>query len=128
MRIDRLLCEEIEKEFGEIEKLEVGSEKHRAAVDSLTKLVDRAIEIDRMEAEMQEKIESRVSDAEFKVQTAKDDKINRIVSHSINVVGIILPIAVTIWGTKASFEFEKDGTISTLMGRGFINKLLPKLK
>lgn len=128
MRIETLLREEIEKEFDELSKLEVGTEKYKATVDGLTKLVDRAIDMDKFEAELQEKIESRMSDTEIKLQTAKDEKFNRIISHGINVVGIVLPVAVTIWGTKASFTFEKEGTISTLMGRGFINKLLPKMR
>lgn len=128
MRIENLLREEIENEFEELRKMEIGTDAYRATVDGLTKLVDRAIEIDRFEAELGEKIESRANDAELKLQAARDEKINRFVSHGIDVVGIILPIAVTIWGTKASFEFEKEGTISTLMGRGFINKLLPKMR
>ena len=128
MRIETLLREEIENEFGELKRLEVGTEEYRMTVDGLTKLVDRAIEIEKTEAELREKINTRESDIDLRLQQAKDDKINRIVGHTINVVGIVLPIAVTIWGTKASFEFEKEGTISTLMGRGFINKLLPKMK
>lgn len=128
MRIDTLLRDEIENEFSELGKMGVGTEQYRATVEGLTKLVDRAIELDKFEAELQEKVDSRMSDYELRLQAAKDDKINRIVSHGINVVGIVLPVLVTIWGTKASFEFEKEGTISTLMGRGFINKLLPKMK
>lgn len=128
MRIENLLKEEIEKEFKELERMDTGSESYKVAVDGLTKLVDRMIEIEKTEAELREKINSRESDIDLKLQQAKDDKINRIVGHAINVAGIILPIAVTIWGTKASFEFEKEGTISTLMGRGFVNKLLPKMK
>lgn len=128
MRIENLLKEEIESEFGELKRMEVGSESYKVAVDGLVKLVDRAIEIEKTEAELREKINSRDIDVDLKLQQAKDDKINRIAGHAINVAGIVLPIAVTIWGTKASFEFEKEGTISTLMGRGFVNKLLPKTK
>lgn len=128
MRIESLLKEEIANEFGELKRLEVGTESYKVAVDGLTKLVDRVIEIEKYEAELQEKVNSRESDIDLRLQAAKDDKINRIAGHAINVAGIVLPIMVTIWGTKASFEFEKEGTISTLMGRGFINKLLPKMK
>ena len=128
MRIDTLLREEIEKEFEELGKLEVGTDKYITTVKGLSELVGRAIEIDRDEAELQEKRESRASDVDLKREAAKDDKFNRIASHCINVAGIVLPIAVTIWGTKVSLKFEETGTVSTLMGRGFINKLLPKLK
>ena len=128
MRIENLLKAEIENEFSELSKMSLGTEEYKVTVDGLVKLVDRAIELDKFDAELQEKVKSRDIDVDLKLQQAKDDKINRIVGHAINVAGIILPIAVTIWGTKASFEFEKEGTISTLMGRGFVNKLLPKTK
>lgn len=128
MRIDTLLKDEIENEFNELSRMEIGTEEYKATVDGLTKLVDRAINIDNFEAELQEKVDSRMSDYELKLQAAKDDKINRVVSHCINVAGIMLPIAVTIWGTKTSLKFEETGTITTSMGRGFIQRLLPKMK
>lgn len=128
MRIDTLLREEIELEFEGLRKMELGTEQYRTTVDGLSKLLDRAIGMDQSDAELQEKIDSRISDTELKLQAAKDDKVNRIVSHCINVAGIILPIAVTIWGTRVSLKFEETGTVTTLMGRGFINKLLPKMR
>ena len=128
MRIEHLLKEEIEKEFKELERMDTGSESYKVAVDGLTKLVDRVIEIEKTEAELREKVNSRESDNNLKLQQAKDDKINRIAGHAINVAGIVLPIAVTIWGTRTSLKFEETGTVTTLMGRGFIQKLLPKMK
>lgn len=128
MRIDTLLREEIELEFEGLRKMELGTEQYRTTVDGLSKLLDRAIGMDQSDAELQEKIDSRISDTELKLQAAKDDKVNRIVSHCINVAGIVLPIAVTIWGTRVSLRFEETGTVTTLMGRGFINKLLPKMR
>ena len=128
MRIDVPLKEEIVSEIEELKKMEVGTEPYKVTVDGLTKLVDRVIEIEKFEAELREKVNNRESDIDLKLQQAKDDKINRIVGHTINVAGIVLPIMVTIWGTKTSLKFEETGTVTTLMGRGFINKLLPKMK
>lgn len=128
MRIESLLRSEIENEFAELSKMEIGTEAYKTTVDGLTKLVDRAISIDNFEAELQEKVDSRMSDYELKLQAAKDEKNNRVVAHCINVAGIVLPIAVTIWGTRTTLKFEETGTVTTLMGRGFIQKLLPKMK
>lgn len=128
MKIENLLREEIESEFEELSKMELGSEAYRATVDGLTKLCDRAIELEKFNGELREKVNSRMNDTELREKEAKNDKTNKIVGHCINVAGIVLPLALTVWGTKASFKFEQDGTITTLMGRGFINKLLPKMK
>lgn len=115
MNIETLLHVEIADEFEALSKMEKGSEEHRATVDELTKLMDRAIEMEKINIENQNREESR-----------KDEQKERLIRNSITVAGIVLPSLITIWGTVKSFEFEKEGAITTIMGRGFINKLLPK--
>lgn len=126
MRIDTLLHEEIADEFEHLNKMEVGTETYRTTVDGLTKLMDRAIEIEKLEIEEQERREARESDNEFRAKQMEEEKKSRWISHAINVAGIIIPVGVTVWGTFKTFKFEETGTITTMMGRGFINKLLPK--
>lgn len=111
MNIETLLHEEIVTEFDELQELEVGTEEHKTAVDDLTKLVDRAIEMERLGLEGKNK---------------EEDQKDRLFRNCMAVAGLVVPTAITIWGTLKSFEFEKEGTITTIMGRGFINKLLPK--
>ena len=115
MNIEKLLNKEIETEFECLLDLEAGSEEYKATIDGITKLLDRAIEIDKINIEHEEK-----------QQLNKEEKNDRLIRHGINVASIVLPICVTIWGTLKSFKFEEEGTITTIMGRGFINKLLPK--
>ena len=115
MDIEKEWIEEIQAELRTIKGMEVGSEPYKAAVDGVTKLMDRSIEMKKVEIERDDK-----------ERKMKADKIDMIVRNSVAAAGIVLPIIVTIWGTKASFKFEEEGTITTIMGRGFINKLLPK--
>lgn len=126
MTIDKLLGEEIQEEFEKLKELEPGTEKHKSAVDSLTKLMDRAIDMDKSEVAMQLEIEKRESDKELKLQQLKEDKKDRLIGYIMTGAGIVLPLVVTIWGTKKSIEFEKEGTFTTIMGRGFVGKLLGK--
>lgn len=128
MRIETMLKEEIENEFNELAKLEVGSDKYKATVDGLIKLVNQAHEFDKFEAELQEKIDARESETELKLKAAKDERFNRIVGHGINVLAVAVPAVITVWGTKVSLNFEKDGVVSTIMGKGFINRMLPKMR
>lgn len=126
MSIKHRLSEEIEKELEDLQRMKLGSDEHRTAVDELTKLVDRYNEMEKLDGEREEKAANRLIDDEFKTAQAKRDTINKWIDHVIAIAGIVLPLAVTIWGTKASFRFEKEDSVTTIMGRGFINKLLPK--
>lgn len=113
--METMLCNEIKTEFENLKSMELGSEEYKATLDGLTKLMDRAIELDNSEFEHQEKLKAM-----------KDERISRWVDLGLKATGILLPAAITIWGVFATFEFEKEGTVTTIMGRGFIQKLLPK--
>ena len=122
MKIKETLYKEIEDELQALNEIEVGTDEYKSSVDGVTKLLDRAIEIEKHEAEMKEREAERIAK---NIQGAEEQK-DRVVKNYIAAGGVVLPLLVTIWGTLKSFKFEKDGTVTTIMGRGFINKLLPK--
>lgn len=126
MEIETLLNEEIAEEFDHLKGMDVGSDNYKTTVDGITKLVDRAIEMKKLESESKEKVECRKREDDLNQKQMKEERIHRIVTIVLDAAGIIVPTALAIWGTKKSFEFEKEGTITTIMGRGFINKLLPR--
>ena len=106
---------EIDDRFDDLAKLDPSSKEYSAAVDSVTKLMDRAIEIEKLE----------MTEAQNERQL-KEDRKSRVVKNCIDAGSIILPLAVTIWGAKASFKFEETGTITTGIGRKFMDKLISK--
>lgn len=126
MEFENLLTEEIQAEIETLKGMELGSEPYKVAVDGITKLIDRSIDIEKYSAERKEKAEEKELEAYWKERESVEEKKDRRIKDGIAIAGIVLPIIVTIWGTKASFKFEEEGTITTIMGRGFINKLLPK--
>lgn len=155
MNLELLLNAEIETEFEKLKELEVGSDTYRTTVDGLMKLADRAIELEKVKIAKREKSKSQHFDNELKTkqfeldaemkrgelkvkseQTENDrklkvtqinnDKNDRFIGYWIAAAGIAIPAGITIWGTLKSLNFEKEGTVTTLIGRGFINKLLPK--
>ena len=126
MNIQTLLYDEIEEEFEKLRKIEYGSEQYKVTVDGLTKLMDRAIEMEKFDSECEDKAKTREIEQLEKTQQLADDKKDRLIKNIISGAGVVLPLLVTIWGTKVSLKFEEEGTFTTIMGRGFINKLLPK--
>ena len=120
---------EISTELEVLESMETNSEDYKIMVEGLTKLIDRSMELEKIEiskAQEAEKIKNEAEKMKFEAEQAKTNKIFQLIGYGISAAGIVIPVAVTIWGTKVTLNFEKEGTVTTMMGRGFINKLLPK--
>lgn len=126
VNIDPQLYEVIKDDFDKLKGNDLGSDERKAALDEVTKLMDRAIEIKKVDVDCKSKAEALESEQLMRKQQIEDEKKDRLIKNLISVAGIVLPIGLTIWGTKVSLKFEEEGTVTTIMGRGFINKLLPK--
>lgn len=126
MQIENSLDEKILDTIEALNDMEEGSEEWKKTVEGLTKLLEKANERDKFKSEQQEQSRNRRMENYWREEQAKEEKIDRWVKNGIAVAGIVIPVAVTIWGTLVSFKFEEEGTITTIMGRGFISKLLPK--
>lgn len=126
MSVKRLLNEEIVSEIENLNKVPLGSEEHKIAADALAKLLDKSIEMDKLDLEYQDKADSREAANDLKRIEIEEEKKDRRVKNILTGVSVVGGFAVTIWGAIKSLEFEKTGTITTIMGRGFIQKLLPK--
>ena len=126
MKNETMLHDEIQNEFEELKKIEVGSDEYKTAVDGLTKLMDRAIEIDKLNVGAEERLDARNIDAELRQEQLEADVKDRKVRNAISLAGIVIPTAVTIWGTLKSLKFEETGTITTNAGRNFINRIFKK--
>ena len=126
MKIKNLLKEEIAAEFEALDEIEFGGEQHKLAVDSVSKLLDKLTDMERMELEFQDKAAARDEENDIKLQAMKDEKRDRIIKNSLTLLSVGGSIVLAIWGTNKSIKFEETGTITTIMGRGWIQKLLPK--
>ena len=92
------------------------SEDGKRAVDDAVKLTDCLIEIKKMEAD------EGVKKEELKRQSIKERWQN-----GIAIAGIAVPAVISIIGIYKTFKFDDaGGIISSTLGRGFINKVIPK--
>ena len=53
----------------------------------------------------------------------KEDRKSRMVKNVIDVGSIVLPLVVTIWGVKASLYCEDKNTVTTTVGRKFMDRI-----
>lgn len=149
--IDTKLAMEIERELDAINEMDVGSQEHEAAVKPLVQLMDRVIEMQRLDIEDRDKSEKRKAeerafdaaerareaeaqareaafeaDERNKSEDREMEKHHRVIGYIVAGAGIIIPAAITIWGTKKSFKFEEVGTITTQAGREFMKRIFAK--
>lgn len=126
MKIETLLQDEIVEEIGELNKIEVGSDKYRIATEGIAKLMDKAIEMDKINRDEYERQLNRSTDIELKTRQIeaeiRDRKVKNVITVAVSAVGTV----VTIWGTLKTLKFEEVGTITTMAGRNFINKIFKK--
>lgn len=97
---------EIDEKFDELAKLDPTSKEYSAAVDSITKLMDRAIEIEKLE----------VSEAHNENQM-KEDRRSRIAKNCIDIGLPVASLGITAWLALTSLKFEEEGSITTTIGR-----------
>lgn len=126
MNVKDLLAKRIEKLNESMEKMEPGSDEYKAAADVLAKLLDKLNDIEKTDYEYWDKQESRNKETELKLKQMREDRVDHIVKNCLTAVSVIGGLTLTVWGTLVSLDFEKTGSVTTIMGRGFINNLLPK--
>lgn len=92
------------------------SETGKRAVDDAAKLTDCLIEIKKMEA-----------DEEAKKEEQKRQTIKERWQNGIAIAGIAVPATISAIGIYKTFKFDDaGGIISSTLGRGFLNKIVPK--
>ena len=121
-----MLRDEIRDELDNLKNMKLGDDEYKATVDGITKMVDRIVEMEKMDIDQEEKRSKREAEEALKAEEMKMERRDKRVKNGIAVLATVLPVGVTVWGTLKMLKFEEEGTVTTIIGRGFINKLLPK--
>ena len=119
------LCTEVLEELDALKGFDYASDQYKITVDGITKLVDRVTEMERIEAENEDKAKTREFEAEQRQRQLEEDRRKQLITNIIAVLGIVIPAGITIWGTVKSFEFEQTGTVTTLLGRKLVGRCVP---
>lgn len=129
MSIKTKLTEEFNDEISEISKMEIGSKEHSAAVESLTKLADRVIEIDKIENEQELKDRTQMDEVYQKNEQLKVSKVDTVLKHAGNLGKTLLMVSAGLWVYTSSMKYEEKGIIPTTDGgRSSIKQFLNFIK
>lgn len=123
MDIKNNLVGEFEFRLDELGVLKLGTEEYKLATESLTKLADRIIEIEKIESESK-KIER---ENDLKKKELIGDWIDKGLQLGVDIGKFGIAVGVYWLAFQASTNFEKIGTMTTPGGRGATDRLLNKL-
>lgn len=110
MNLKTILDVEIEERSAKLSKLEPGTKEYSDAVEGLAKMMDRRIEIEKLETS-----EAQTEKQMIEERNARWLKIGCDILLGIGGLGL------TYWGAKASFKFEETGTITSQAGKKFMD-------
>ena len=127
MNVKSMLDDEIRNELENLGREAIGSEEYKANLDGVTKLLDRQIEIEKLENERLDRMESRETEVILKQQQLAEEKKDRRIKNSITVGTFACSAALYAMAFIASTTFEREGTFTTEGRRGALRNLL-KLK
>lgn len=124
MSFKRILDEEITNELNELKKISVGTEEHKASVDALTKLMDRKIELEKLEVESKTQDLNRDIETNLRLQQMESEKRDRLIKNVLTGVSTVGGLLCAGLAFIASINFEKEGTLTTEGGRSALRQLL----
>ena len=128
MKIETMLHDGIEDGFNELKKIQVGTEEYKTTVDGLTKLLDRAIEIDKIDSEIQMMPLKNEIENNIELKKIANDRKDRIIKNCLTAASIVCTAGITVWGSLKSWKFEETGVVTSGPGREFMRRIFHSMK
>lgn len=118
-----MLCEEIKSEFETLKTLQLGSEQHSEAVQSLERLIKLDIESKKVKAEAA----ACEREEAHRKKEHLTETILKGVGIGVSLIGIGAPICYGVWVADRGFKFEETGTYISQTLRNVLPWFKPKM-
>jgi len=74
------------------------------------------------------KIESVIAEKEMKEKTLEAEDKREKIRNKITLGTFGVTTAVSIWAVLKTFRFDETGTVTSTLGRGILNNIVPRFK
>lgn len=108
-----LLHEQVQDALNGIDVTDIASEESAKAVENSIKLVDREIEMTKIQNDYDAKLAQVEADKEVKLQQIEEDKKSRWIDRAIDMGKFAIGLAVTVAVSKFAYKQEQEGNIVT---------------
>lgn len=108
-----LLHEQVQDALNGIDVTDIASEESAKAVDNSIKLVDREIEMTKIQNDYDAKLAQVEADKEVKMKQIDEDKKSRWIDRGIDMGKFVIGLAVTAAVSTFAYKQEQEGNIVT---------------
>lgn len=122
-KFDRLLGEEVESQLEEVHKISLGTDESKIAIDGVAKLADRSIELEKLRIQEEDLAEKRNMDYELRSEQIKKEHLRGMIDIGTKVLIGLGGLALSVWGTIYTTNFEREDNYTTSASRSWISSL-----
>lgn len=108
-----LLHEQVQDALNGIDVTDIASEESAKAVENSIKLVDREIEMTKIQNDYEAKLAQVEADKEVKLQQINEDKKSRWIDRVVDMGKFAVGLAVTAAVSTFAYKQEQEGNIVT---------------
>lgn len=108
-----LLHEQVQDALNGIDVTDIASEESAKAVENSIKLVDREIEMTKIQNDYEAKLAQVEADKEVKLQQINEDKKSRWIDRIVDMGKFAAGLAVTAAVSTFAYKQEQEGNIVT---------------
>lgn len=122
-KFNRLLDEELESQLEEVHKISLGTDESKIAIDGVAKLADRSIELEKLRIQEEDLAEKRNMDYELRSEQIKKEHLRGMIDIGTKVLIGLGGLALSVWGTIYTTNFEREDNYTTSASRSWISGL-----
>lgn len=122
-KFNHLLNEEVESQLEEVHKISLGTDESKIAIDGVTKLADRSIELEKLRIQEEDLAEKRNMDYELRSEQIKKEHLRGMIDIGTKVLIGLGGLALSVWGTIYTTNFEREDNYTTSASRSWISSL-----
>ena len=115
-KIEKALWANYEKANNRIESLTAGSEEYKAALEERDKLRNELI-----------KLEQISQDNSVKLLQIESENRRENIRNGITIGTFTITTMISLYGLWKTFKFDEVATVTSTLGRGILNGVVPKL-
>ena len=121
MGVKTLVTQEICDQITELGKMEVGTETSKTAINGVGVLMDKAIDLEKLEIDRQ-KIELESAKVEIERDKVELDRKDKKIKNQLAIGTAIVGAGITVGMGLLAFVYEERGTITTKAGNKFVDR------
>lgn len=126
-KIEEALWNDYNDAKSQLKGLALDDKKAEVLLKERDNIRNELIEYDKSVREVDLKRQLSIEDSKIKSMQLTTDQKNELMRNAITIGTFLVSTTVSIITIVKTFEFDRDSSVTSTMGRGVLNGVVPKL-